>query len=177
MNIKDKTFELFIKEETIRKRVKELATQVSFEYKDKDPLFIPILNGAFLFAAELIKEVTIPCQLSFVKVSSYSGTESTGAIKQLFGLDETLENRNLIIVDDIIDTGLTMYTVVEQIKKMNPASIEVMTFLLKPEAVKKHLQVKYVGFPIPNSFVVGYGLDYDGYGRNLKDVYRLESGS
>ena len=176
MIIKDKSFDLFIKEESINKRVKELADQISSDYKDKDPIFIPILNGAFLFAAELIKEITIPCQLSFVKVSSYAGTESTGTIKQLYGLDENIKNRNLIIVDDIVDTGLTMQTVVEQIKKLNPASIEVMTFLLKRESIKKELEVKYVGFSIPNAFVVGYGLDYDGYGRNLKDIYQLEAG-
>ena len=174
MVIKDKSFEVFIKEEEITGRVKELARQISENYQGKDPLIIPILNGAFLFAADLIKELTIPCEVSFVKVSSYSGTASTGTVTKLFGLEADLKDRHLIILDDIVDTGLTMYSILQQVKVLKPASIELASFLLKPEALQKQLEVKYVGFTIPNDFVVGYGLDYEGYGRNMKDIYKLK---
>ncbi|MBX9852918.1 MAG: hypoxanthine phosphoribosyltransferase [Cytophagaceae bacterium] len=174
MVIKDKSFEVFINEKQINSRVKEIAQQISAEYKGKDPLIIPILNGAFLFAADLIKELTIPCQVSFVKVSSYAGMESTGVVTKLFGLETDLKSRHVIILDDIIDTGLTMYSILQQVKVFKPESIEMASFLLKPEALQKELEVKYVGFTIPNDFVVGYGLDYEGYGRNMKDIYKLK---
>lgn len=176
MVILDKTFEVFIKKKKIKRRVKELADQISLEYRDKEILFIPILNGAFLFASDLIKEIALPCQVSFIKVSSYHGTESSGAVKSIMGLNIDVKGKNIILIDDIVDTGLTMSTLIEEISKQAPASIEIATLLLKPEALQKQLELKYVGFAIPNRFVVGYGLDYEGYGRNMKDIYQLKPG-
>lgn len=173
MKIKDKEFGVFIQQSSIEKRVRELAAQISEDYKGLDPVIIPILNGAFLFASDLVKEISIPCELSFVKASSYSGMESTGNVKKVFGLDMNLKSRHVILVDDIVDTGLTMDVIVKDLKSLQPASIEMMTLLLKPEALQKQLHVKYVGFTIPNNFVVGYGLDYEGLGRNLKDIYQI----
>jgi hypoxanthine phosphoribosyltransferase len=173
MKIKDKEFRIFIQQEKIEKRVKELAREISRDYLGKDPLIIPVLNGAFLFASDLIKEINVPCQLTFVKASSYSGTESTGNLCRIIGLDMDLRSRHVILIDDIVDTGLTMKSIFEEVRSMNPSSIEVATLLLKPEAMQKEIEVKYVGFTIPNNFVVGYGLDYEGYGRNLKDIYQI----
>lgn len=173
VKIKDKDFEVFIKNNQILKRVKELGAQISSDFADKEPVILPILNGAFLFAGDLIKEISIDCEVSFVKTQSYEGTESTGNIKKLIGLDLELKGRHVILVDDIVDTGLTMYSLVEEIKSHSPASLHVTTLLLKPEALQKELEIKYVGFTIPTKFVVGYGLDYDGLGRNLKDIYQI----
>jgi hypoxanthine phosphoribosyltransferase len=175
MQIKDKKFELFINQQQIQKRVQELGVVISKDYQNQDPLFLPLLNGAFLFAADLIKEITVDCQVSFIKASSYCGTESSGKVQKVFGLDIDIQGRNVILVDDIVDTGLTMDCIIEEIKLLNPKSIEIASFLIKPEALQKPLEVKYVGFTIPTHFVVGYGLDYDGYGRNLKDIYQLKS--
>ena len=175
MKIKDKEFCVFIQQQSIEKRVKELAVKISEEYKGLDPVIIPILNGAFLFAADLVKEISIPCQLSFIKTSSYAGMESTGNVKKVFGLDVDLQSRHIILVDDIVDTGLTMHVLTQELKGMQPSSLEIMTLLLKPDALQKELEVKYVGFTIPNDFVVGYGLDYEGFGRNLKDIYKLKA--
>lgn len=175
MKIKDKTFEIFISENKINQRVKELAFQISKNYQGQELIILPILNGAFLFASDLIKEITIPCQLSFVKVASYEGTSSCGEVKSLIGLNKDLKDMNVLIIDDIVDTGLTMSSVVAQVQALKPSSIEIATLLLKPEALQKQLELKYVGFTIPNNFVVGYGLDYDGYGRNLKDIYQVKS--
>ena len=174
MKIKDKEFSLFIHQDKIEQRVKELADQISKNYEGHDPVFVPLLNGAFLFASDLIKEISVPCQVSFIKTASYSGTASTGIVRKIIGLDLDLQSRHVILVDDIVDTGLTMESVFEEVKAMNPASIEITTLLLKPEALQKQLEIKYVGFTIPNNFVVGYGLDYEGYGRNVKDIYKLK---
>jgi hypoxanthine phosphoribosyltransferase len=175
IQIKDKSFEIVIANEKIQRRVCELAVQISKDYQGKELLFIPVLNGAFLFSSDLIKEITIPCQISFIKVSSYSGIESSGTIKELIGLNLDLSDKHVLLVDDIVDTGLTMSTIMQEISKLQPASVEVVSLLLKPEALQKNLNLKYVGFTIPNSFVVGYGLDYNGYGRNLKDIYHIKN--
>lgn len=173
MKILDLEFETIITETQIKTKVKELALSISADFKDKDPLFIILLNGAFLFAADLIKEIDIPCQISFIKVASYHGTESSGKVNQLIGLNEETENRNLIIIDDIIDSGLTMQRVIDELKTQDPASITVASLLLKPNAFHGRFIPKYIGFEIANDFVVGYGLDYNGYGRNLKDIFKL----
>jgi hypoxanthine phosphoribosyltransferase len=173
LRIKDKDFEVFIKNNQIQKRVMELGAQISSDFENKEPVFLPILNGAFLFAGDLIKEISINCEVSFIKTQSYSGTESTGSVKKLIGLDLELKGRHVILVDDIVDTGLTMYSLIEEIKNHLPASIHIITLLLKPEALQKELEIKYVGFTIPTKFVVGYGLDYDRLGRNLKDIYQI----
>ena len=146
MRLIDKDFNVFIAEKDIMQRVQELGKSISLEYAGKDPIIIAILNGAFMFASDLIKEISVPCQLSFVKVSSYAGLESTGTIKQLFGLNENLEGRHVILVDDIVDTGGTIENVANSIRQYKPASIEVSTLLLKPDAFQNQVEVKYVGF-------------------------------
>ncbi|HEX8546222.1 MAG TPA: hypoxanthine phosphoribosyltransferase [Cytophagaceae bacterium] len=175
MLLVDREFDIFISSDKIQKRVAELASEIAREYREKDPLFIVILNGAFIFAADLIKAIEFPCQVSFVKVSSYQGVENSGSIKTLFGLSDNLENRNLIIIDDIVDTGNTMDFMVNTLRPSKPASIECVSLLLKPDAYNNKYELKYIGFTIPNDFVVGYGLDYNGYGRNLKDLYHIKN--
>lgn len=172
--IGNREFITFISNRELQSRIKAMADEISSDYQEKDPLFIIILNGAFMFASDLIKEIKIPCRLSFIKVASYNGTESSGKICELIGLTETIENQNIILVDDIIDTGLTMQNVIQSLVKKSPASIRISSLLLKPESFGNLFNVDYVGFTIPNDFVVGYGLDYDGYGRNLKDIYKVK---
>jgi hypoxanthine phosphoribosyltransferase len=171
-----KEFEIFLENETINKRIRLLGIQLNLDYEDKCPIFIGVLNGSFLFMADLIKEIEIPCEVAFMRVSSYQGTESTGAVKEVIGLPKNLEGRDVIVVEDIVDTGLTISHIIETIKKHNPASVSVSTLLLKPAALKVEVkELNYVGFEIPNEFVVGYGLDFDELGRNLKDIYRATS--
>ena len=169
----DKTFEVSIKEATIKQRIRELAQQMSRDLDGKNPLFLAVLNGAFIFAADLIREMTIPCEISFVKLASYQGTTSTGSIKEVIGINEDLTNRNIIILEDIVESGLTIKRMIEQIGTRNPASVQVCTLFFKPEKLKEDLKLDYVAFSIPNDFILGYGLDYDQQGRQLKDVYSL----
>ncbi len=173
MKIKDKEFSIYIDKNTIEQRVAELGKKISREYEGKNPLFIAVLNGSFMFAGDLMKNISIPVEISFIKLSSYTKTHSSGKVKELVGLDENIFGRNLIIIEDIVDTGLTIHHLLEEFRELGPKSIEVATLLHKPEATVKQLQLKYVGFEIPEKFVVGYGLDYDGYGRNLNDLYSL----
>jgi len=173
MQLLDKTLFPYIQEKEITARVNELAQQISRDYAGKDPLFIILLNGAFLFASDLVKEISIPCQLSFIKVSSYSGTQSLGELRELIGLSENIKDRHVILLDDIIDTGLTMDNVLTQIRNQHPASISTVSLLLKPDMFTNAFKPDYIGFSIPNTFVVGYGLDYNGYGRNLKDIWQI----
>jgi hypoxanthine phosphoribosyltransferase len=170
MKIKNIEFVQFISEATVRQRVIELATQINKDYEHKSPVFVPVLNGSFMFASDLLKEITAPCRVSFVKISSYSGMASTGQVKSLIGLDESLFNQNIIIVEDIVDTGLTLERILEELKKLGTKSVEVVTLLRKKPAREKSLEVKYIGFDIDEEFVLGYGLDYDGLGRNSKDI-------
>lgn len=171
MKIKNKEFELFIPRDRIDSRVIEIGWKINKAYADKNPLFIVVLNGAFMFAADLMKVVNIESELSFVKVASYSGSESTGSIKELIGLTESVSDRHVVIIEDIVDTGLTMEKILQTIHESSPASVEIATFLLKPKSLQRTLDIKYIGFEIPSDFVVGYGLDFDGYGRNFSDVY------
>jgi hypoxanthine phosphoribosyltransferase len=175
MKIKDLEFHEFISSETARHKVQSLAAEISKDYYDKTPVFLPVLNGSFMFASDLIKEITIPCRVSFVKVSSYQGTNSTGQLKSLIGLDESLFNQNILIVEDIVDTGFTLQKIVDELKTLGIKSVEVITLLRKKPARDKGLEVKYVGFEIDNEFVLGYGLDYDGLGRNFKEIYKAEA--
>ena len=175
MKIKDLEFHEFISEERIQHQIQWLAEEISKDFKDKTVVFLPVLNGSFMFAADLIKKITIPCRISFVKVSSYSGTSSTGQLKTLIGLDESLFKQNIIIVEDIVDTGLTLQKILDELKALGIKSVEVVTLLRKKPAREKGMKVKYVGFEIENEFVLGYGLDYDGLGRNFKDIYKAES--
>lgn len=175
MHLKDKTFELFITEETIQAEIARLAAGINGDFQDLNPLFIGVLNGAFMFAADLLKRITIPAELTFMKVKSYHGTQTTGRVHTLLGLeDTTITDRHIIILEDIVDTGLTMQHLKALLQKENPASIDVATLLFKPEALLAPIALKYVGIEIPNQFVVGYGLDYDGQGRNLRHIYRLK---
>lgn len=173
ITIHDKTFTPFISREAIEKRIAELATQIYSDYEGKKPLFIVVLNGAFLFASELLKNIPLSCEITFVRLSSYMATESTGKVRQIIGLEEKLTNRDVIIIEDIVDTGLTMEQLLTQIHALDPRSVEIATLLHKPEAIKKPVDLRYVGFEIANRFVVGYGLDYDGVGRNLNALYVL----
>ncbi len=171
VDIKDKTFETSIPEEEIMCRVKAVADKMSSDLKGKNPLLLGVLNGSFIFAADLMRMLDIECEISFVKMSSYEGTQSTGNVKKLVGLNEDIEGRTIVIVEDIVDTGLTMERMIEYLKGFNPAEIHICTLLLKPENLKRKLDIEYVAMEIPNDFIVGYGLDYDGLGRNLRDIY------
>jgi hypoxanthine phosphoribosyltransferase len=170
MKIKDLEFQDFISEENILEKVEALARQINEDYSEKSPVFLPVLNGSFIFAADLIKNISIPSRMSFVKVSSYSGTATTGQLKTLIGLDESLFNQNILIVEDIVDTGLTLQKITEELKSLGVKTVEVVSLLRKKPAREKGIAVKYVGFEIEDEFVLGYGLDYDGLGRNLKNI-------
>lgn len=173
IKIKDREFAVSIPEEKILKEVERLAAQISRDLEGKNPLFLGILNGSFMFAADLFRRITIPAEISFVKLASYEGTASTGVIKEVIGLSESISGRTVVVVEDIVDTGCTMQKLLENLGTRSPESIHVCTLLLKPEKLKVDLNVEYVALEIPNDFIVGYGLDYDGYGRNLKNIYTV----
>lgn len=177
-NIKvlDKEFELFIPYEKIRSVVEKMADDMNRDLAGKSPLFLCVLNGAFMFAAEVFKRVSLlDTEISFVKLASYEGTSSTGKLKELIGLNEDLQGRTVVILEDIIDTGITIENTIKQIKAKNAAEVYVATLLLKPEALIREINIDYVGLEIPNDFIVGYGLDYNGRGRNLIDIYKVVS--
>lgn len=174
MKVKDLVFHQFINKSKVQQKVRELAVQINNDYADKTPLFLPILNGSFIFAGDLIKQVEIPCKVSFVKISSYAGTTSTGQLKTLIGIEESLFNQDIIIVEDIVDTGLTLQKIVDELKSLGTRSVEVIALLRKQPAREKGIQAKYVGFEIDNEFVLGYGMDYDGLGRNLRDIFKAK---
>ncbi|AMS26377.1 hypoxanthine phosphoribosyltransferase [Bacteroidetes bacterium UKL13-3] len=171
IKIHDRLFEPFILNDQIQKRVKLIAEEISKEYEYKNPLFLAVLNGAFMLAADLLREIQFQSEISFVKISSYQGTKSTDSIKELIGFTESLTDRDVIIIEDIVDTGLSMKHILEQVHAHKPASVKVATLLLKKAALKHPVQTDYIGFEIENKFVVGYGLDYDGVGRNLPHIY------
>lgn len=173
IKVKDKTFSLFIPEEKILKEIKRIAEQINKDFEGKEPVFLAVLNGAFVFSADLLKDINLPCEISFVKLASYQGVRTTGQIRELIGLNIDLTNRPVIIVEDIVDTGLTMVHMLELLKRQNPASIDICTLLLKPGKLQVDLDIKYCCMEIPNDFIVGYGLDYDGQGRNTRDIYTL----
>ena len=173
IQIKDKKFRISIPEAVIQERIKAVAERINRDMADKNPLFLAVLNGAFIFAADLMREITIPCEISFVKLASYAGTVSTGKITEVLGVNEDLTNRTVIIVEDIVDTGLTISRMLETLGTRNPKSIHVCTLLLKPEKLQVDLNIEYAAMEIPNDFIVGYGLDYDQLGRNTRDIYTL----
>ena len=175
VKIKDKTFETSIPEAEILKRIQAVADRINKDMEGKTPIFLAVLNGSFMFAADLMKMVTIPCEISFVKLASYEGTSSTGKIKKMIGINTDLTGRNVIIVEDIVESGLTMQNMLDQLKAHNPASVSICTLLLKPEKLTVDLDIDYTVMEIPNDFIVGYGLDYDQQGRNLRDIYTLVS--
>jgi len=169
----DKTFEPYITAQQIHEQIAKLAAQLNEAYKDKRPLFIAILNGSFMFAADLFKELTIDAEICFIKLASYKGTRSTGNVITSIGLDEPLNGRHVVIVEDIVDTGKTLHEFLPQLVSQQPASLKIAALLHKPEALKYPLTIDYLGFNVPNKFLLGYGLDYDGLGRNLKEIYTL----
>ena len=171
--IHDKYFEVFIEKAVIEQRISHLASEINRDYEGKCPLFLAILNGSFMFAAELMKSVSVSCEITFLRVSSYQATESSGKVVEILGLTENIEGRDIIVVEDIVDTGLTMAELKQQLLAQNPASLSIVTLFQKPEALKQPIDIQYVGFEIENKFVLGYGLDYDGLGRNLGDLYVL----
>ena len=173
VQVHDKYFEPFIGEEAIQKEVTRLAFEMNRDLAGKDPIFLGILNGAFMFASDLYKQLNFPCQISFLKLASYSGTQSTGSVKQLIGINRELKDRVVVVLEDIVDTGVTLDTIIRQLSGFGPAEIKVATFLHKPEATVREVKLDYVGMKIPNNFILGYGLDYDGYGRNFKEIYQL----
>ena len=174
IKIRDREFRLFLTEEKIMTVILRMAKEISMDMKDKDPLFVCVLNGAFMFASELFKSLDfVESEITFVKMASYRGTHSTGIIRQLIGLNEVIEGRTVVVLEDIVDSGSTIENIINQLKDMNPGEIRIATLLFKPAAVVKKVQLDYIGMEIPNDFIVGFGLDYDGYGRNLRDIYSV----
>lgn len=171
--VKDKRFTISIPKEEIAERVATLASQISKDLEGKNPLFLAVLNGSFVFAADLMRGITTPCEISFVRLSSYAGTESTGKVHELLGLNVDIAGRTIVIIEDIIDSGLTMKELLASLKAKNPADVRIAALLVKPGNLKVDLDIPYCCFRIPNDFIVGYGLDYDGYGRNLADIYTV----
>ncbi|MBX7201548.1 MAG: hypoxanthine phosphoribosyltransferase [Bacteroidia bacterium] len=175
INVENMSFEMFISNEQINKRIGEIAMQLNQQFDGLSPVFISILNGSFMFTADLLKQVSIPCQLSFVKLASYTGISSSGQVKELVGLAEDIRDRHIIILEDIVDTGLTIHSIIDQLAARQPASIHVATLLQKPDCLKVEVPVDFIGFSIPDKFVIGYGLDLNGYARNLPDIYQLSN--
>lgn len=173
VQVKDKKFKIFLSEEEIKARVREVAKTISQDLSGKNPLFLAVLNGSFVFAADLIRNIDIPCEITFVRMASYVGTQSTGQVKQLIGLNEVIEGRTIVVIEDIIDTGFTMRELVNVLKGKHPAEIRIASLLVKPKSIKVELNIDYHCFDIPNDFIVGYGLDYDGEGRNLRAIYSV----
>lgn len=173
VKLNDKRFRVSIPEAEILERVKAVADKINNDMKGKRPLLLAVLNGSFIFAADLMRHLTVDCEISFVKLASYQGTTSTGTIKEVIGINEDLTGRDIIIVEDIVESGHTIKRMLDTLGTRNPASIHVCTLLFKPEALKVPLDVEYAAIRIPNDFIVGYGLDYDGLGRNLRDIYTL----
>ncbi|MDW7695804.1 hypoxanthine phosphoribosyltransferase [Flammeovirgaceae bacterium SG7u.111] len=174
MQVHDKKFKIYIDDKAVSAKVKELGAQVMKDYEGKEPILIGVLNGAFMFLSELAKNIDMPAEFSFIKYSSYIDTKSSGKVVQLIGFDREIEGRDVIIVEDIIDTGLTMKSLLGELIKYKPASIKLASLLFKPEALQTDVKIDYLGFEIKNEFVVGYGLDYNGLGRNLPHIYVLD---
>lgn len=173
IQVLDKQFKLFIEADRIRQAVKRLASELNRDLREKDPLFLVVLNGAFIFASDLLREFSFPCEISFIKLASYSGTKSTSEIRELIGLDEEVGGRTVVFVEDIIDTGLTLGEARRKLRDKGASDIRIATLLLKPDAYKGDYPVEYVGLEIPDAFIVGYGLDYNGHGRNYQDIYQI----
>lgn len=173
ITVKDKTFRPFISEQKLQESIKKVASKINDDYKGKSPVFLGVLNGSFMFFGDLLKSIEGDCTVSFVKLASYEGTGSTGEVNELIGLNEDVEGKDIILVEDIVDTGNTLEKLFDILSGKNPKSIRIATLLYKPEAYKKAHKIDYVGIEIPNAFVLGYGLDYDGLARNLSSIYVL----
>lgn len=175
ITIHDCEFSTYMYEEEIIARINILAEQLEKDYADRNPLFLAVLNGSFMFTADLMKRINIPCEISFIRMSSYQDMQSTGTVREVLGLTENIEGRDVVIIEDIVDTGHTVHALLNQLNEKKPASLQIVTLLMKPECLQHQLEVKYVAKSIPNDFVVGYGLDYNGLGRNLRDIYKIVS--
>lgn len=175
IQVLDKTFVPYLEEAAIQAKISELAVKLNEDYAGMRPLFLSVLNGSFLFTADLFKQITIEAEVSFIKLASYKGTSSTGNVITAIGLDINVKDRHIIILEDIIDTGKTLHHYLPQLDSMQPASVKIAVLLDKKEALQYPVKIDYACFEIPNKFVVGYGLDYDGLGRNSKDIYQLKS--
>jgi len=176
VKLKDKEFRVSISAEKIQEVVGGMAKEINKDYCNKNvPLFISILNGSFMFTADLFKHIDFTCEVTFLKLTSYKGTSTTGSVRQLIGVNESIEGRDVIVLEDIVDTGITIEQILGQLKSFEPASVKVASLLFKPAAYQKEFKIDYIGMEIPNDFIVGYGLDYDGLGRNLADIYTLVS--
>lgn len=173
VQVLDKNFSIYISKEQIREKVKEVAAEIEKDLKDKNPLFLVILNGSFIFAADLLREMNFPCEITFIRLASYEGTSTTGEVKQVIGLRDSIEGRTVVVVEDIIDSGYTMKEMLRILNEKNPESIYVTSLFVKPDNIKVDLKIDYRCFDIDNDFIVGYGLDYDHYGRNLPDIYKV----
>ncbi len=173
IQVHDKQFEPYISAEKIQQRIQELATSISNDLKGEKPLFIAILNGSFMFAADVFKYLTIEAEISFIKLASYKGMKSTGNVVQAIGLDEDLYGRTVVILEDIVDTGKTLSQFLPQLEHQQPKKLMIASLLTKPEALQHPIKIDYLGFSVPNKFLLGYGLDYDGLGRNLPEIYKL----
>jgi len=173
IKVKDKEFKLSIKAEEINEAVERIAFQLNHDMKGKKPVFLVVLNGAFIFAADLYRKIEIESEISFVKLASYSGTETTSDVKELIGLNEKLRGRTIVILEDIIDTGTTMQYLVNKLMYLGVSEVLLVALLFKPSAFREDFRIDYLGMEIPNDFIVGYGLDYDGFGRNYRDIYKI----
>ncbi len=173
LKILDKEFEILIPHSEIQERVKSIANQINQEFENQEVIFLSVLNGAFMFASDLLKEIKVKSKISFVKLASYQGTTSEGKVKNIIGINEDIKDAIVIVIEDIIDTGLTMEHVIKQLQEYQPKEIKLATLVFKPDTFKAHYDIDYIGMDIPNNFIVGYGLDYNGYGRNYKDIYTL----
>lgn len=173
IRVHDKSFEPYLSADVIRNRIREIAASLNKDYAGKRPVFIAILNGSFIFAADLFKEMNVEVEVCFIKLASYKGTRSTGQVITAIGLDTDIFGRDVVIIEDIVDTGKTLSEFLPQLEHQQPASMKIVTLLHKPEATVFPIPIDYVGFAIPNKFVVGYGLDYDGLGRNIPEIYKL----
>lgn len=173
MKVKDKEFRVSIPEADILKQVARVAAEINRDYAGQEPVFLAVLNGSFVFAADLLREITLPCEISFVKLASYQGVQSTGKIHEMIGLNIDVTDRPVIIVEDIVESGLTMAHMLETLQGHKPKSIDICTLFFKPEKLQVELDIRYRAFDIPNDFILGYGLDYDQQGRNLRDIYTV----
>jgi len=173
VKVLDKEFSIYLTEKEILDRVKEVAEQINKDFENEDPIFMGILNGSFMFASDLYKNITIDSQITFLKLASYQGTASSGKIKRLIGINEDIKDKTVLVIEDIVDTGNTLDSIIKQLKGYEPKEIKIITLLYKPEAYTKDFTIDYHCFSIPNDFILGYGLDYDGYGRNLKNIYKI----
>ena len=175
LQVHDKQFEPYIDAGSLASRVAELASQITEDLSGKNPLFLSVLNGSFIFTADLLRALHFPLDVSFVKLASYTGTGSSGTVRRLIGLDESIRDREVVIVEDIVDTGLTMKQLLKDLSAMQPSGVSIVTLLFKKEAFRCDFDIDYCGFVVPDRFLVGYGLDYDGLGRNYSDIYTLKT--